>query len=392
MKWVNHGLLTAVVAAALATLWAAPPARGVIPPDPDNAALLYYQAFLSLPDLSKEARDHLAEVARGTIAPNERTREYIEQCRAAIDLADAARPLRVSNWGMRYSQGFEAVMPYLAQIRFLSYVLLADARVRALDGDYKGALERCLQMGTFARHIGDDPLVAYLVGVAVQRLGYQCMNDIIATNVKDVELLRWLRSELATAGGKELTPATALKVEMEITLNLLQMDKVDKLAKIMLETEQKDKDMVKFLGSADEAMMERARQLYSKRLTSALVIFNGTKPYEQAHRELTAPISGLDASDPASAIVRFIVPALASIFSAKTNIEACANATKAGLDICLQRAETGQLPQVLPAGLPKDPFSGQDFQYERTSTGFTLRCRGKDLSKDKTYDFTFAVK
>jgi hypothetical protein len=391
MKQVNHWLLAAITA-VLATSWIASPASAAIPPDPDNAALLYYQAFLSLADLDKEARDHIAEVARGETAPTDKAREYVEKCRQAIDFADAAKNLRMCNWGFRYSQGFEAVMPYLAQIRFLSYVMLADARIRTLDGDCKGALERCLQMGTFARHIGDDPLIAYLVGVAVQRLGYQCMNDIVATNVTDPELLRWLKSELDTAGGKGLTPATALKVEMEITLNLLQIDKLDRLAKIMLEMEPEDKDMTKFLGSADEAMMERARQLYSQCLTSALAILNGTRPYEQAHRELTAPLAGLDPKDPASAIVRFITPALASILSAKTNLEACANATEAGLEICLQRAETGKLPQVLPADLPKDPFSGQDFQYERTSTGFTLRCRAKDLAKDKVYEFAFTVK
>ncbi len=393
MKRVNHNhWLLAAMAAVLVTSWAASPGQAVIPPDPDNAALLYYQAFISLPDLDKEARDHLADVARGTVAPNEKTREYVEKCRGAIDFADAAKGLQICNWGFRYSQGFEAVMPYLAQIRFLSYVILADARIRMLDGDYKGALERCLQMGIFARHIGDDPLIAYLVSVAVQKLGYQCMDDIIGTVAKDADLLRWLKSELVTAGVKGLSPATALKVEMEISLNLMQTDKLDKLAKIIADTEQKDKDMMKFLASADEPTLERARQIYSQYLTSALAILGGTEPYEQAHRELTAPISGLDPKDPASAIVRFISPALASTLSAKTNIEACANATKAGIEICLQRAQTGRLPQVLPEGLPKDPFSGQDFQYERTRTGFVLRCRGKDLTKDKTYDWTFTVK
>ena len=182
----------------MVTSWAASPARAVIPPDPDNAALLYYQAFISLPDLDKEARDHLADVARGTTAPNEKTRKYLEECRGAIDFADAREGLQTCDWGFRYSQGFEALLPHLAQIRFLSYVLLADGRVRALDGDYKGALERCLQMRTFARHIGDDPLIAYMVGVAVQRLGYDRMNEIIGQAAKDAEVLRWLQNELAT--------------------------------------------------------------------------------------------------------------------------------------------------------------------------------------------------
>ena len=93
MKRANHWLLAAM-AAVLVTSWAASPVRAVIPPDPDNAALLYYQAFISLADLDKEARDHIADVAKGTVAPNEKTREYIEKCHGAIVLADAARPLR----------------------------------------------------------------------------------------------------------------------------------------------------------------------------------------------------------------------------------------------------------------------------------------------------------
>jgi len=392
MRRANCWLSAGITAAVLVTSLAVSPVRAVIPPDPDNAALLYYQAFISLPDLDKEAREHISDVARGAIAPTEKTREYVESCRQAIDFADAARDLRVCHWGFRYSQGFDAAMPYLAQVRFLGFVLLADARVRASDGDYRGAFERCLEIDTLTRHIGDDPLISYIVAVAVQRLEYQCLDDIIAMAAKDADLLRWLKSELATADGKQLSPTTPLKVEREIALNLMQMDKLDKFASVVATAGQKNKDMAKFLASVDEATLERARQLYSQYLTSALAILGGSTPYEQAHRELTAPISGLDANDPASAIARAIMPAMASVLSVKTIAEASANATKAGLEICLTQAETGRLPQVLPEGLPKDPFSGQDFQYERTRTGFILRCRGKDLAKDKTYEWTFAVK
>jgi hypothetical protein len=37
------------------------------------------------------------------------------------------------------------------------------------------------------------------------------------------------------------------------------------------------------------------------------------------------------------------------------------------------------LPETLPDYLPKDPFSGQDFEYEITEKGFVLRCRAKDI-------------
>ena len=49
-------------------------------------------------------------------------------------------------------------------------------------------------------------------------------------------------------------------------------------------------------------------------------------------------------------------------------------------------------PVLAPAGLPPDLFSGRDFQYEKTKDGFVLRCQGKDLSKDKIYEYEFKVK
>ncbi len=378
------------VVVALAALWAASPARAAIPPDPNNAALLYYQAFISLPELDKEARDHLAEVARGTTAPSEKTREYIQKCRGTIDFADAARDLQAADWGFRYSQGFEAMMPYLAQIRFLSYVLLADARVRALDGDYRGALERCLQMRTFARHIGDDPLIAYMVAVAVQRLGYECLNGVVGPAAKDAELLRWLQGELAAPEGRTLSPVTPLKVEMEIAQDLMQVSKRDKLVAALKDPAHED--MAKFYASADEATLERARQIYSTYVTSALAILSAGEPYEQTHVGLQNLIRTVDANDPSLAVVRFIAPALGSVLSAKTSVEASANATKAGVEILLLRAQAGRLPAVLPAGLPKDPFSGKDFEYKTTRSSFTLRCRGRDLAKDKMYEFEFKLK
>jgi len=390
MKRANHLLLAAITAAVLVISWAAFPAEAAIPPDPDNAALLYYQAFISLADLDKQGRDHIGDVATGGTAASDKTRQYVEDCAAAIDFADGARTLEKCDWGFRYSQGFEGRMPYLAQMRFLAFVLLADARVRALDGDGKGAFERGLQMKTFARHLGDDTLIAYLVGVAVQREGHERMNEIIGQAAKDAELLRWMQKELATSGDLSLTPVKSLKIEMEIAEDLLQVSKRDKLVAALKTVE--NQDVAKFYESADEATLAKARQSYSRFLTSALATLRAAKPYEQAHLELANLTKTVDANDPSLAIAKFITPALGSILSAKTVIEADANATKAGVGVCLQYARAGRLPEVLPAGLPKDPFSGQDFQYERTPAGFILRCRGKDLAKDKTYEYAFTMK
>jgi len=37
------------------------------------------------------------------------------------------------------------------------------------------------------------------------------------------------------------------------------------------------------------------------------------------------------------------------------------------------------LPEKLPVYLPKDPYTGKDFEYEITNEGFVLHCKGEDL-------------
>ena len=87
------------------------------------------------------------------------------------------------------------------------------------------------------------------------------------------------------------------------------------------------------------------------------------------------------------------MPAISRIYTLKTREEALDNALKAGIDLCLRKAETGALPAALPTGLPKDPFSGQDFAYERTDSGFILCCQGTELGADnKVNEFAFTVK
>ena len=114
-------------------------------------------------------------------------------------------------------------------------------------------------------------------------------------------------------------------------------------------------------------------------------------PYEQAYSQLKQSSDNFDPNDPASAAAGAFMPALHKIFSQETWVKTQFNAIIAGIEILLDRASTGQLPDALPSGLPKDAFSVRDFEYEKTKDGFVLRCRGKDLSKDKIYQYEFKL-
>lgn len=385
---MNSGKRAAGLALLLLVSLGAPRARA-IPPDPDNAALLYYQAFLSLAELNDGERKVIRAVAQGEADPNDQAREYIQKCRGAIEFAEAAAQVPTCNWGFRFSQGFDALMPQLAQARSLTIVLLGDARIRAADGNYRGALERCLLVDAFARQVGDDTLVSYLVSIAVRRLGYRCMIDVVGKASSDASLLRWLRDELATSPGWKLTPVRPLKIEMEIALDAMQVGKLDAFVRIATEDEQKRAEMRKM---ASEDVLAQARSLYSQRVSSMIRIMGSSKPYEEVHAQLEQLGSGLDPNVPSSAIAGVMLPAFSRVYTLGARSEAHVNAARAGVEVCLQKVNSGKLPTTLPVGLPKDPFSGQDFRYERTDDGFVLRCQGKDLDKDVAAGFKFVVK
>jgi len=361
-----------------------------LPPDPDNAALLYYQAFLTVADLDDKARDLIREVATGRVDPNDKVREYLGQCRGAIDFAEAAAEIPNCHWGLRFSQRWDALMPQLAQVRALAFILTADARVRAADGNHRGTLERCLMTDTLARHVGDDTLISYLVSIAVRNLGYECMMDVVGKASSDVSLLQWLKNELATTSEREVTPFRALKIEREISLDTLRMENVQEYARVITGGDEEKEQEI--LAGASEELFAQARKIYAVFSTEALTVLSSTMPYAQAHARLGELATTFDPNDPAAAAAGSLAPALTRILSLKVRTEAQSNAMKAAVELCLRKAATGKLPTALPTGLPQDPFSGKDFEYERTDDGFVLRCQGKDLDKDIQYEYAFKLK
>jgi hypothetical protein len=64
------------------------------------------------------------------------------------------------------------------------------------------------------------------------------------------------------------------------------------------------------------------------------------------------------------------------------------NITKAAVELYLIMAKTGQLPEIIPDYLPKDPYTSLDFLYEITDDGFILGYRS-DIFKGGKERFTF---
>jgi len=362
------------------------------PPDPDNAALVYYQAFLLVEPLETAEKDAMAEFSRGESELTEEIRKSVGRCGTAIEYASAASRMRQCNWGLRFSLGFNASMPYLAQLRLMSRVILAEAKILAADGARREAFERCLAVKRMGRHAGDETLISMLVAGALDSSANDCIRDLLGEMSVDEETLTWLKAELAVLSGSLPTAKRAMEHERDVAMETMRPENRDALIQIFEGTEVKITP--ERIAKMDDEFLANNRKSYSEFITSMETILGSPGTYEQRYQKLTKLAHEMQesASDEASVLAVTLAPGFDSVFSRQVLTEAGANATQAAVDIYLARAETGRLPNVLPAGLPKDPFSGKDFEYERTDDGFVLRCRAKDLAKDTVHEYTFTVK
>ena len=200
MKTIINKLKTATcVTLILLVLTTSAPAY---PPDPDNAALLYYQAYIAYEKSDDTMREMVSDLSRGKIEPNERIRKHIENCRGAINLAAAAAEVPNCNWGLKYSDKFEMLLSHLAQTRKLAFIIGAEIRILAADGDYQKALDRCLTLHKISKHMGDETIISFLVAMAINKMADNQIQYLLAEMPQDLKTLTWLKSQLAIIDSK----------------------------------------------------------------------------------------------------------------------------------------------------------------------------------------------
>jgi hypothetical protein len=389
-KYTNYKLTKAICITLILAILS--PLAFALPPDPDNAALLYYQAFLLYEQPDDSTKDLLKDLSDGKIEPGEKVIDYVEGCHTSLGLAMVASEIPMCNWGVRFSEGFSANMPFLAQSRFLYRLIVADARILTGQGDYKQALSRCLVAKRMGQHMGDDMIISVLVAIAIDKGANNCIRDILGRIPTDLETLQWLKTQLATVQIRALSINHAMKLEQEVVLRTLQIDNIDMLVEILTGAGIEVSD--EMLEAADEMSLEKCREHYSNHMSVMQNVLSAPMTYVKKYRELEkldkrAKSEAKDNTD--AALTAFLVPATAMAYNRSVSANALNNATRTAVDIYIVKAKAGKLPDRLPDDSPKDPFSGKDFEYEATKNGFILRCRAEDLEKKEIHQYEFKV-
>ncbi len=361
-------------------------------PDPDNAALLYYQAFLLRPELDDDTFIHFDSVLRSG-EPDEVVREYMNsrESRETIRIAEAATQILDCSWGIMRSQGYNTL---LQQWRQLAFLLEVDARTLAVDGEYRVALERCLSIRRFAQHFVYEGDLGYLFSMPIDFRALRCIHYVLGSMQPDRDTLIWLQSQIRNVQGAPPPPGRALEISLNDNLKYLSVhperfatwrEKVSEL----IEDESTKQEILRLTY---EEVLERAKESYSRLLSSVNRVFGSDIPYPQKHLELKELVDELKnhpVDDPF--LWFFFLGDVVEWLDIYVRGIANFNATRAAIEIYMVKAETGQLPEMLPAHLPKDPFSGQDFEYEVTSQGFVLRCREKEIGQKEVWEYDFLI-
>lgn len=390
MRNVTNNKLTKAIFVALILFISTP---SVFAYPPDNAAVLYYRACQWY-QADSAMEKMLSDLSRGKTEIDEKIKKYVKRNRRAIDFAITAAEVPNCDWGIDYSKGMSMVMPPLVTFRNTARLIIADAKILADQGDYKLAFGRCLSLQKFARHVSDRPPLMYLVGNAINDMSNRCIQGILAEIPKNLETLSRLKNQLLKIENIPLSFKTCIDYEDEL-LTIYMTKKTVKT--LMVFAEGASPSIAKIasdrIRAADKAFFETNRVYWENHIAHVRATLDLPHPEAYAKLKKLSDKPEKDAvENPDATLTAILVPELAKVYRVGIRGKILSNAIKAAIDIYIIKAKTGQLPDELPDGMPKDLFSGKDFKYEKTKEGFVLRCRGKDLVKNKIYEYEFKVK
>jgi len=365
---------------------------------PDNAAILYYKAFMLLQEYDNVHTEVMADFIDGKIKSNEHIREHLKYNQSALELLEEASKIEKCEWALDHSKGFDLPMPELSKARKAAFLLVTDAQKLTEDGNIKEAFSRCLTAHRMANHISSsDLLISNLVGVAIHAKSDKTIKNILSRTSNSAEMLVWLKDRIVTISQKQPSLKTVLKTESEIAARGIRKEKIVEMLSLIEPDDEIWKklpaDLLNKIKQGDETFLKAARTYYRNMSKTVQEILN--MPYPGAYRkleELTQKTIKDASTNPGAVFAETFVQTLPKVLTMEIRYKTSVNALNSALSIYAHKAKTGKLPDDLPAGLPGDFFSGKPFLYEKTSEGFILRCQGRELYRDEIHEYEFKVK
>ena len=360
-------------------------------PDTDNAALVYRAVALQLKSESGGGNNlfhELADLADRMRAdstnpqPEERFRELSERpvVRDAFIALRRGTEKKGCRYDLDYSEGAGILLPHLQDLRNLSKILSAQARLNAAEGNVEQAWNDVIASLKLANALAREPiLMSQLVRCAQFEIAVDLIHSVAAyappsqsQNEEIEELLLTFedRSNLVAAiDGERLLlgewafalPRSALQIGNELE---------DGAAR----------EVVEFVVSFNPLL----RRDHAAYLTTMHAYAEAaSEPYYS--REASFEEEMLNAVPWYCFVTQLITPAYSSVREIFASMQARAKVARAGLAALQYEAEVGAYPSDLASIAPEgllDPFTGEPLYYTATPAGFAVYSVGENLTDD----------
>src|SRR5262245_42749116 len=138
--------------------------------DDINPALLYWQAFAVLPDLTPDDQKYLFETDWRTRPMDERVGELVLRFDQTFKLLRQAGASKVPcDWGIDFGPGPEVALPYLGKAKRSAQAAVLRARWFVRKGEQGAAREDLIAAFVLGRNVArDGVLISCLVQIAME--------------------------------------------------------------------------------------------------------------------------------------------------------------------------------------------------------------------------------
>ncbi len=363
-------------------------------PKTDNAALVYYQALIFVDGMPEEARDLLHNPRYLRRYKDDRhTRSLVMAThRWAIQYATIASRMPECDWGLMpvqspmYKWGPEDLL------FDLGLLIRLDVKF-SVQEDPVTALERCNTLRRLARQLAKEHQVWFGVTGVMEKMGLEGLIYMVQVLADDEEKLHWLQRQLVRNEFNEISLIRYLKHRRDDAVrHCLTQDE----ARIMVEQDGHDPNEEPYrstLSLTDEQWIRFRTAPYVEYMNNLIELLRKDTGYEQTLTAIRSLWKRYD-SEMTDRWARYHTDGVyrsgtcyAGFFQTRSQVNVLKNAIRLYLII----SDTGQVPDVLPPGMAKDPHTGRDFIYERTPEGFLFRCQAGKFYHQPRHEFVFKV-
>jgi hypothetical protein len=342
-----------------------------------NAALKYWQAFATMPKLSQDQQNLLADYAEYPVDPQDaHIRDFVNQADYALQMMHRGAAIRQCDWGISYEDGVLLLLPQGSAARQLTSLARLRGRMRLEAGQTKEGIDDFIAAMTLGRHISQSGgFIMILVGYAIEnRMGEALALYLPKLDAKTLTNLKARLKALPPFGSQATSLLTCERESLDWFVRKVKesKDKQSLLAFMSFINVSEGKpgarnrarDFLQECGGTAEGIIQfaaKARPSY-ERLAPKLDL-----PVDEFHKEFERE-SKAQADNP---VYKVFFPALEKVGESRARMEVRRALFSTALDVQLNGKD------VLKDHA--DPVAGGKFDYVPFEGGFELHSKYKGL-------------